>query len=104
VRGEVSKRTKENSTEPTLPGNEVATGDGVTFTHKYRGGDHAPAHIHVEGGGKTTRIGGAGKPLNDKDNAMTKTQKKIYDKNKTAIRKAAKKIGKWLEYNELPDK
>jgi hypothetical protein len=96
-------RTKATSTEPTLPGNPVAQSGEVNITHKYRSGDHGPAHLHVEGGGISTRIGGAGKPINATDAPMTRAQQKVYDANKSAIRRATKKTGKWLEYQELPD-
>jgi hypothetical protein len=44
-------------TEPNLPPKTIAEGNGVELKQYYKSGDHAPAHIHVIGGGEETRIG-----------------------------------------------
>jgi RHS repeat-associated protein len=92
-----------STTEPTLPARNIATEGEVTVQHYYRGGDHPPAHAHVTGGGRTTRIGPNGKPLKG-DPELTGTQKDAVEANKSAIRSALRKIGRWLEYKESNEK
>ena len=89
----------DRRTEPTLPDKEVASGGGVTIEHEYRSGDHAPAHLHVKGGGDETRIEQNGKPLQG-DPELTPQQRRIVDQNKAAIRRAVGKLGRWLDYKE----
>jgi len=67
--------------------------------HNYKSNDHAPAHAHVVGGGKTTRIGPNGKPL-EGDPELTAVQRSVVEANKSAIRRAVNKIGRWLDHNE----
>ena len=66
-------------TEPTLPPKVVAEQDGVK--------------IHVDGGGKSTKIGQAGKPLKGSPK-LSSTQQSIVDEFKSEIRSAVNKIGK----------
>ncbi len=89
----------ESTTEPSLPPKQIAEGNGVKVEHYYRGDDHAPAHAHVVGGGRTTRIGANGKPLHG-DPELTSAQRAVIDENKSAIRKSVNKIGRWLDYKE----
>jgi RHS repeat-associated protein len=87
-------------TRPTLPPKTLAAEGEVTIKHNYRSGDHGPAHAHVEGGGPTTRIGPKGMPILD-DPPMTATQRAVYDANKSVVRRAINKIGRWLDYMGL---
>ena len=87
-------------TEPTLPAKTLAAEGEVTIKHNYRSGDHPPAHAHVEGGGPSTRIGPNGKPILN-DPAMTAAQRAVYDANKSVVRRAINKIGRWLDYMGL---
>ena len=84
-------------TPPELPEKTLAKKDGVSIEHYYRSNDHAPAHAHVKGGGKETRIGPNGHPIST-DPPMTSVQQKVYDSNKSQIRRKINKIGKWLDY------
>ncbi len=87
------------TTEPTLPPKQIAEGNGVKVEHYYRSDDHAPAHAHVVGGGRTTRIGANGKPLAG-DPELTSAQRAVVDENRSAVRKSVNKIGRWLDYKE----
>ncbi|MDP9178990.1 MAG: hypothetical protein M3O61_15030 [Gemmatimonadota bacterium] len=87
-------------TKPTLPPKTLAAQGEVTIKHNYRSGDHGPAHAHVEGGGPPTRIGPKGKPILD-DPPMTSTQRAVYEANRTFVRRAINKIGRWLDYMGL---
>ena len=87
------------STEPTLPNKTVAKENGVTVQHYYKSGDHAPAHLHVQGQGSKTRIGANGKPLNGNPELSVK-QKEVVDANKSAIRSAANKINQYMKYHK----
>lgn len=86
-------------TEPTLPDKEIASEGGVTIEHNYRSGDHGPAHLHVTGGGRETKIGQNGKPLKGEPE-LTPQQQRAVNNNKAAIRRAVGKIGRWLDYQE----
>ncbi len=90
---------KCDSTEPNLPPKQIAEGNGVKVEHYYRSDDHAPAHAHVVGGGRTTRIGANGKPLAG-DPELSSAQRAVINENKSAIRKSVNKIGRWLDYKE----
>lgn len=79
----------------SLPPKTIAQGDGVTVEHYYRSNDHPPAHAHVVGGGTTTRIGPNGKPIAG-DPELTKKQAAVVQENKSEIRSAINKIGRWL--------
>ena len=93
----LSSSTNLGLTEPTLPGKTLAEGNGVKFEHYYNSNDHGPAHAHVKGGGPDTRIGPNGKPIQDSP-MMTARQQKVYDANKSGIRRKINKIGKWLKW------
>lgn len=86
-------------TAPTLPDKKIAEGGGVTVEHNYRSNDHGPAHAHVVGEGDTTRIGRNGKPLAG-DPELTPKQAAVVKENKSTIRNALGKIGRWLDFNE----
>lgn len=49
---------------PSLPPSIIVSESGVTIEHYY-GDEHLPAHAHVKGGGKGTRIGANGKPIKE---------------------------------------
>jgi hypothetical protein len=62
--GDVPSRKQSGKfTEPTLPDKEVARQGEIKIVHNYRSNDHAPAHVHVTGGGKETRIRINGEPM-----------------------------------------
>lgn len=90
-------------TEPILPAKIIATGGGVTIEHYYRSNDHEPAHLHVVGGGQKTRIGQMGKVIFAGDPEPSPSQRKLIDAHKAAIRRAVKKIGRWLWFHEQED-
>lgn len=50
-------------TQPKLPQKTILNKNGVTIEHYYKSGDHLPPHMHVEGGGPSTKIGANGKPI-----------------------------------------
>ncbi len=85
-------------TEPNLPAKTVVKEGDVEIVHYTRSGDHGPAHLHVEGGGKSTRIGQNGKPLKGSPE-LSSAQKAAVDANKSQIRKAVKQIMKWNRFN-----
>jgi RHS repeat-associated protein len=87
------------TTAPTLPPKEIANGKGVSVEQYYRGGDHAPAHAHVVGGGATVKVGPNGKPISG-ENELSSVQRAVVEDNKSAIRNALNKVGRWLNYNE----
>lgn len=49
--------------EPSLPPHVIVNDGGITIQHFYRSGDHGPPHLHLDGGGVSTRIGQNGRPL-----------------------------------------
>lgn len=79
-----------------LPDRTVAKQDGVKIEHYYRSNDHAPAHLHVTGGGDEVKIGMNGRPLKY-EAELTARQLRVVEDNKKAIRKAVKQIVKWLK-------
>jgi hypothetical protein len=93
-------RTKKGGaiTEPVLPPGLVAEDGDVSIVHYYRGGDHGPPHLHVEGGGPSTKIGMNGKKI-DKSPTPTAKQQEVIDANKRVIRAVVDKIGRWVRFN-----
>jgi RHS repeat-associated protein len=90
---------KGAKTEPTLPPRTIASGDGVKIEHNYRSNDHPPAHAHVVGGGAETKIGPNGKPIAGSP-TLTPAQQAVVDENKSSVRSAINKIGRWLRFKE----
>jgi RHS repeat-associated protein len=91
--------TKSNGkfTEPVLPPKLIAQHGSVKIVHYTRSGDHGPAHLHVKGGGKETKIGQAGKPIKGSPTPTSEQQAAI-DINRSAIRKTINKIQRWFKY------
>jgi RHS repeat-associated protein len=85
-------------TEPTLPPKTISKNGPITFEHNYRSNDHPPAHAHVRGGGDPTRILPNGGPYPG-DAPMTAAQRAAFEANKSLIRRAINKIGRWLDYH-----
>ncbi|NML56759.1 DUF6443 domain-containing protein [Chryseobacterium cheonjiense] len=85
-------------TEPTLPNKTIVNENGITIEHYYKSGDHAPAHLHVKGGGNSTKIGANGKPIKG-SSELSKSQQTIVEKNKSAIRGAGNKINNYQKYH-----
>ena len=82
-------------TTPSLPNKTIARRGDVRIQHHYPN-DHPPAHLHVKGGGRQTRIGPNGYPTGNNP-AMTARQRAAYDVNKAAVRRALNKIGRYLK-------
>ena len=78
-------------TESTLPNKTIVKQDGVEVKHYYKSGDHAPAHMHVEGKGGSTKIGANGKPIKG-SSELSKAQSDVINANKSVIRSAGKKL------------
>ncbi|MCP4594564.1 MAG: hypothetical protein GY842_27855, partial [bacterium] len=95
--GKSPKRTKRGGTltEPNLPPKTVVRDGQVEVVNLYRSGEHAPAHLHVKGGGPTARIGQAGRPLKG---SLTSIQRKAVERHKSKIRKAVDQIQRWWRY------
>ena len=85
-------------TEPSLSDKSIVKEDGVEIKHYTRSGDHGPPHMHVTGGGKETKIGQNGKPI-DGSPELTAAQKRVVEKNKSTVRKVGKQIGKFNRFN-----
>ena len=81
-----------------LPSSNVVNQDGVRVTHNYNGGDHGPAHLHVEGEGPATRIGQNGKPLRNNPE-LSSSQRQVVQENRSVIRKTVDQIMKWYRNN-----
>ncbi|HUY92007.1 MAG TPA: DUF4160 domain-containing protein [Pirellulales bacterium] len=88
-------------TEPDLPDRVIGRQGAVTIEHFYRSGDHGPPHLHVSGGGASTRIGQNGRILKG-GSSLTAVQQQAVDEYRTAMRKALRKIGRWHWFDRLP--
>jgi RHS repeat-associated protein len=86
-------------TEPILPDKVIVAQDGVEIVHYTRSGDHAPAHLHVKGGGNKTKIGQNGKPIEGSPE-LSSQQSQVVQDNKAEIRKALKRIMRWASYSQ----
>jgi len=82
---------------PKLPEKNIASDGKISVEHYYKSGDHAPAHAHVVGGGTTTKIGPNGKPIAGSPE-LTAAQRAFVITNKSSIRRAVNKIGRWLSF------
>ncbi|MGB5970130.1 MAG: polymorphic toxin-type HINT domain-containing protein, partial [Spirulinaceae cyanobacterium] len=89
-------------TEPTLPDKVIAKKGQIQIVHNYRSNDHPPAHVHITGGGKETRIKLDGKTMPG-DPQPTSQQQKLINENWPLIKKKLNKIVNWLKYKDLPD-
>jgi RHS repeat-associated protein len=74
-------------------GCKIADENGVQIISHGSNDRHKPAHVHVIGGGKETRIGANGKPLKNQPELTTK-QKAVVVNHKKEIRKEVNKVGK----------
>jgi intein/homing endonuclease len=97
-----SRKQGGKYTEPTLPDKEVASRGEVKIVHNYKSNDHAPAHVHVKGGGKETRIKMNGEPMSGDPNPTPK-QQQVIDENWSKIKQDLKKVVEWLKYQDLPE-
>ena len=86
-------------TEPSLPPHEIVKENGVIIDQNYRSNDHGPAHLHVQGRGPDTRIGEMGHPLAG-DPELSRVQRAVVDRNIAVIKRAVRKIGRWLRYQQ----
>jgi hypothetical protein len=102
--GETRRPIRKRSgrlTEPDLPDRVVVDARGVLIEHYYRGGDHAPPHLHVVyGEGPSTRIGQGGKPLRG-DPEPSPVQRSVIEEHRLRIRRTIHKIMAWHRFNEL---
>ncbi len=95
--GNSGKSVTGKFTEPTLPNKTIVNERGVTVEHYYKSGDHSPAHMHVGGGGPSSKIGANEKPIKGSPE-LTKTQQSVIKDNKSAIRSAGQKINNYQKY------
>lgn len=89
------------NSEPTLPPKTIVHENGVTIEHYYPN-DHSPAHLHVyedDNKGRDTKIGQNGKPLKG-ERPLTSKEAAVVRNNKSKIRRAVKKIIKWLKWKK----
>lgn len=91
---------KSAFTEPILPPRVIASENGVIIYHNYRSNDHGPAHVHVRGRGKETRVQQNGNPMKG-DAELSPVQRQVVRKHRPKIRKAVDKIYRWLKYYEM---
>lgn len=82
-----------------VEGKVLADSKGVKVKSYGTNDVHQPAHAHVSGGGKTTRIGPKGKPLKGEPE-LTPRQRKVVDSHKKIIRKELNKVGRANMHNE----
>lgn len=89
---------RRNLTEPTLPPKLIVEERSVRIQHYYRSGDHGPPHVHVTEDGtrqqNETRIGQNGRPLRNEP-PLTVVEEVVVSANRTKIRNAIRKIGRW---------
>ncbi|HVC94445.1 MAG TPA: hypothetical protein VND64_12180 [Pirellulales bacterium] len=83
-----------------MPDRTVVVEGTVVIEHFYRGGDHGPPHLHVSGGGGTTRIGQNGAPI-EHDPELTAEEANVVKSHLKVIRKTVRKIGRWHWFNDL---
>ncbi len=86
-------------TEPQLPNKTIIKKNGVTVEHYYRSIDHAPAHLHVIGQGRSTRIGANGRPLSNNP-PLTPAQQVVVNDNISLVRSSVNKIKNWLKFQD----
>jgi hypothetical protein len=96
-----AKRTKQGGklTEPDLPPKTIVKDGKVEVVHYTRSGDHGPAHLHVKGGGKETKIGQAGKPI-DGSSELSPAQSRVIKEHKKEIRKSVDQIQRWKKFED----
>lgn len=83
-----------SETEPSgRAGKVIVRKNGVTVESYGTNDVHKPAHAHVKGGGRETRIGANGKPLKGQPDLSAK-QGKVVEQAKKDIRKEINKVGK----------
>lgn len=87
-------------TEPSLPPHVIVNDGGITIQHFYRSGDHGPPHLHIDGGGMSTRIGQNGYPLAG-DPPLSSAQQTVVAENLRIIRRAVRKIGRWRWFDRV---
>jgi RHS repeat-associated protein len=94
-----TKPSPPPTTPPTLPNQIVFQKGEVTFEHHYPDvREHGPAHVHVTGGGKETRIRYGGGPVDGTDEAMTRVQRRAFNEGKHQIQPRINKLGRWLKW------
>lgn len=91
---------KSAFSEPILPPRVIASEYGVIIYHNYRSNDHGPAHVHVRGRGKETRVQQNGYPMKG-DPELSTVQRQVVRKHRAKIRRAVDKIYRWLKYYEI---
>ena len=101
-------------TRPTLGGPVIYRRGPVTISQNYANypdaalpgtpAEHGPPHVHIEGGGRPTRVGVNGSPIFAGDPNPTAQQQRAIDDSLPAIRKACRKASKLIRYfKEVPE-
>ena len=86
-------------TQPKLPPRTIVSEDGVVIYRNPPGPrEHGPAHLHVDGGGKSTKIGQNGRPIEGQPE-LSPRQRLVVEGNKGLIRTAVDKIMRYFDYN-----
>jgi hypothetical protein len=86
-------------TAPTLPASLIAHQGAIKIEHFYFGNDHPPAHVHIVGGGHPTAVGMMGKVIAN-HTPLTHEQRAVVEAHQQEIRRAVKKIARWLWFME----
>ena len=74
---------------------KIINENGVTISHNYPNDHGNPVHVHVNGGGPSTKVGPNGKPtLGQKP--MSQKQSKVFWDNIKAIRRVIKHWQRWI--------
>ena len=77
------------------PKQKVIKENGVSIVHYYPNDHGNPAHLHVIGGGQSTKIGPMGKPVKGQPNLSPK-QARVINANLGSIKKVIRHIQKEL--------
>lgn len=80
----------------TLPKQRVIKENGVIIEHYYPDDHGNPAHLHVKGGGGSTKIGPQGFPTKGQPELSPK-QAKVVEENLDVIKKTLKQVQKWMK-------
>ena len=76
--------------------NYLVKENGVTIESYYPNDHGNPVHLHVKGGGASTKIGPNGYPVKGQP-ALSPKQAKVVEDNLPLIKKTIKEIQKWIK-------
>jgi hypothetical protein len=85
----------EGFNPPNPPNPSKVTVNGVCYTSNFPN-DHGPAHVHVSGGGTSTRATFFGGGVDGTDRPLTPKQRKGLCDSK--VRKLLRNAAKWVKY------